>query len=393
MRYPLCSLLIASVAGALGTFAGSAHALSCAAPGLTAPMLNAIDVPTNTLIWCTRLNDNLSLHLRVTDAHGQPVPGTQTLMISAQFRLGVFRPDAELAPQAQYQFQCNDYASAQPISFATGDGPRNESPALPNLSGMTVVANAAGSGWGESLYGVFPNIGQQDTILVLDLEGGPALDPAALTGGLDDADLILPTASATVGRDLCGSNWPGVQLGASTRLRFGAFDLTGAFSGWTDWTTLTLPDRFPGTAKEDEPIPDSAPTTPPVAAPDEALEAPDGNEQTLTGNGAPNHDVVSVDLASDSAATPSRQSRGCQLGTHGGTSWAAGLLAALAIVAARRQRRSMRYCATASGRFPPDPSFSNSRPAASGAPRFVSVSARWRPGPQTKARSGPRNER
>lgn len=337
MRYPLCSLIAVSAAVSLGTIAGAAHALTCEAPGATAPAWESIDVPTNTLIWCTRWVVDASFQLHVTDAQGQVVSGTQTLLTSTQFQTVVFRPDTDLAPGEQYSYQCNEFVT-QPISFTTGAGPRNEPPALPNLERMQLHADPD-SGWGERLLASFPNISARDTIVVLDIEGGPALDAAALSGGLDDVKLMnAPEGTAFVGRAPCVGNWPDAALGAATRVRFGAYDLTGAFSGWTDWKTVTLPDQFEEEAGEKpEPV---TPTPPSGPAPD-GLPGSDGasDEPALTGNEAPSNEVVSVDLASDSVATPAHQSSGCQLGGHGGSSWGVGLLAALACGAALRRRR------------------------------------------------------
>jgi len=341
MRYSLGSLLAAaSIGSMLSSVAGSAGALSCEAPGVMAPAWEATDVPTNTLIWCTRWNDTSAFELRVTDAQGEAVGGTQTLLTSGQYGVAVFRPDAELEPQARYGFQCENYEGAQPASFTTGAGPRNDPPALPSLDGMQVRAQAD-SGWGESLVAWFQNISPQNTIVVLDLEGGPALDTTTLTGSLEDARLInVPEGSAFVGKAPCVGNWPGAQLGASTRLRFGAFDLTGAFSGWTDWKTVTLPDRFEG--ENQEPV---TPTPSPGPAPDDQPGNDGELEHALTGNGSPINEVVSADLASDNAATPSAQSSGCQLSARSGGSWAVGLLAALACVGLRRRRTAARRVA------------------------------------------------
>lgn len=62
-----------------------------------------------------------------------------------------------------------------------------------------------------------------------------------------------------VGTGGCLYSWPGAELGASTRFRLGAFDLTGAFSGWSESIDLTIPDQYeepelqPGTAVSPEP--------------------------------------------------------------------------------------------------------------------------------------------
>lgn len=333
MSHKLGALLACAVAGMLSAVTAPAHALSCGEPGVHAPAYGASEVPTNTLVWCSRSDPNDVSAVRVLDPAGLPVSGTSTLLSARHFRLTVFRPDAELEPHTQYRVDCQP--DAAPRAFTTGAGPRSQAPAAPALGNMTVYA--VDDPWGPSLGVGLREVSPSGTIVLLDLQGAAELDAAGLSGTISDAKLMGAPDVYLVGRGGCTRSWPGAELGAATRFRLAAFDLTGAFSGWTDWQTVTLPEQF--AAPEDE---ETQLETPTASGPaQEQLPGTDG-EQTLGGTGALVTDVVGAERASDGAAPPVKQSSGCQLGARTGTSWAAGLLAALACSGALRKRRNAR---------------------------------------------------
>jgi hypothetical protein len=66
--------------------------------------------------------------------------------------------------------------------------------------------------------------------------------------------------SIYVGSSICENNWPEATLGASTTVALGAFDVTGAFSGWSDTVAVTIPSTLDdassgGRVAESEPAP------------------------------------------------------------------------------------------------------------------------------------------
>lgn len=274
---------LACVIASLIAVARPAHAVvDCAELGVSAPWNGATDLPTNTLVWCTPQAAGDSSRVQLTDARGVPVSGTQTQITASEYELLVFRPEAELAPNAQYRFRCSGAADdPSPLalsSFTTGAGPRHVVPALPDTASSTSVT-ADVEGLGPDYEVTIMSASPAGTILVLDLDGTAALDASQPSGSITESAYTpyLQTTVIGIGRGPCTRTWPEAGPGASTLVRVGAFDVTGAFSGWTESTRVTIPDDT--------------------------------------------------------------QSSGCQFGASAGSWKSAGLLAALACMLARRERR------------------------------------------------------
>jgi hypothetical protein len=331
------SLVACGAAALIQTVSPAASALSCQERGVRAPALDATAVPTNTRIWCPTYYDVAQTDVELVDPQGQQVSGTQTLLSFGGNLMAVFRPDAELAPQTQYQVICPQFRDWT-HSFTTGSGPSQAPPELPSLQQISVRA-IPDDGWGAGLFARFSAVSPANTIVVLDLNGGAQLDASAPSGRLTDAQLMQSADSVlSVGKAPCLSNWPQAALGASAQIRLGAFDLTGAFSGWTESITATLPEKFEGEPSLAQPESDPLaplPTTP--VAPD---PAPSATTDSPLAAVPPVTDVVATDLASDGATTPSSSGRSssCQLGASAGGGSLAGLLVALACMVTRRRR-------------------------------------------------------
>lgn len=336
MSYEPWSLLACAAAALTLTLSPAASALSCEEQGVRAPAPDATDIPTNTRIWCPTYDDVAMSEVQLVDPLGQQVTGTQTLLSFPGYLMAVFRPDSELAAHTQYQVTCPHFSDWS-HSFTTGSGPRQAPPALPSLASATVRASAD-DGWGASVYALFTGVSPAGTVLVLDLDGRAQLDPSGPSGSLADIELVRDASGwMSVGSGPCLWNWPGATLGASAQIRLGAFDVTGAFSGWSESLTVTLPSAFeeepaPSNPEPDVPLPVLPPQAPEEVLPSAPVVTPQGELTT------PVNDVVRADLASDGGAVPSAQSSGCQLGASSSTWPAAGLLAALACVATRRRR-------------------------------------------------------
>jgi len=235
---PKPAFLAACVLTALiATQASPASALSCAVPELLVPRPDAVDVPTNTLLWCSSRSGEESAVIHLVDAGGADVRGTQTLLSVPDFELLVFRPDFELTADSVYHVECPG------VSFTTGAGVRSTPPAVPKVSNVEFLTEREQT-WGSSYFAHFQQVSEPDSIVVLDLAGRAALQPSEPSGLAADARLVPPNADFWVGHGPCGGNWREAGLGASTTVALGAFDLTGAFSGWTETVPVTLPNHF-----------------------------------------------------------------------------------------------------------------------------------------------------
>jgi hypothetical protein len=344
---------VACVIAALTTVAGRAHALSCAEPGVSVPYADAVQVPTNTLVWCTKRADSPLSTIRLRDAEGADVSGTQTQMTMQGYDILVYHPDAELAANSQYTVDCPRRYDEQPSTrFTTGSGPRVTPPAVPDVSSVEGSVHPD-SGWGASHYVLFRQASEADTIVVVDVAAGSSsLNPDAPSGAVSDALYSFQASDIYVGNGPCRGSWPGATLGASTRVALGAFDLTGAFSGWSDEVTVTLPSEYPVSEEvEAAPVGDGEPQPDengPAGGDEVGDPEPDddgSSESTGVSETPPpdaRGDFVATDAAGDVPVRPSPMGRsGCALGARQSSlGVGAGLLLALAGLVARRRRSS-----------------------------------------------------
>jgi MYXO-CTERM domain-containing protein len=216
-----------------------AHALSCALAGVTAPFLRTADVPTNTRIWCTEERQWPIGSIVLRDAQGSVVSGTQTALFLPDVTVVVFRPDVELDPVSRYTYHC-PLLDVSEYTFTTGEGPRVGAPPVPNSSPWAAQAFRRDD-LGDNYLVSFDNAEEPDSIVVFDIGGAASMDAEGPSGVLSDVTDALYSAGVFVGRGSCAYNWPEATLGASTTVALGAFDVTGAFSGWSDTVTVTLP--------------------------------------------------------------------------------------------------------------------------------------------------------
>jgi hypothetical protein len=327
---PLTCLL-----GALVTTATTpVHALSCAPPDLVAPSPDSVHVPTNTLVWCSRDPARPSAPILLRDSLGEIVSGTQTQMALPTLELLVYRPDVDLAPNSQYTVECPIRWEGQPLThvFTTGPGSRLTPPAVPSIANV-IVAAQKDTGWGPAYHARFLQAVEPRTIVVIDLGRSATLNPDTPSGFVSDADLSYGNDEVYVGRGPCGGNWDGANLGASTTVAIGAFDLTGAFSGWSDTVTVTIPSEFSKADLEGE-----TSSEPPDVDPD-GVDDGDGDEDLGVGDDADEYAVITPTATDDSFASSTTDRSGCDLGTRGASAWgAASLLMALAGLGARRRR-------------------------------------------------------
>jgi hypothetical protein len=203
-------------------------------PSVALPEYGAEDVPTNARLWFDgqiSYGDQQS-ELVLIGPDGMEVETTEARieMLEPQ-ELVVLTPVEPLLPEARYQFwecdgpECTTLVSELTTGAAADDSP----PALP-----IEVDREQGRGW-ANLWIDF------EGVLVVSL-GDVALDPATLTGSAHFAwgDATVPLSFGDVDR-YCFDGWPEATSDEQTvPLRYGAFDLAGNFSGWSEPEPLSL---------------------------------------------------------------------------------------------------------------------------------------------------------
>ena len=234
------ALLASCVAIAASGSVRSALALSCARDEeLRAPPDGATNVPLNTLIWGGPATS--ALVLRGPD--GREVEGERRLLPAAGLGdlgtgLPVMFPVEPLLPNTTYTVE-EKGGSRQ---FTTGDAIDTEPPPPAQL-----IASASGPGRLDLEFAV-------EDILAGELNPASAefasvedvLLPPSFGDGYHALDADKPvfrwlTPASTL-RFRVGSpcgNWP--TAGYTMSMRFGAFDLAGNFSGWTDVPGMEVP--------------------------------------------------------------------------------------------------------------------------------------------------------
>lgn len=199
------------------------------------PAMGTQGVPTNTRLWVSEIASNgRELRLRVVDDVEELLYSTSVIR-TAEGSLEVFRPYSPLAPNTRYELVgCYDDDCEVITRFTTGDGPDLDPPPLPVETSRDGGADRRGrTSCGESAWARVEFTAEGLVVMQLD-EG--TLDPELLFGETSIATL---EDAVTVGRGACYVGWPDWNHDAAT-LRYGAFDLAGNFSGWTEPDTLTL---------------------------------------------------------------------------------------------------------------------------------------------------------
>jgi hypothetical protein len=321
---------VALVVTGVHAAAGTARATTCANNVFQAPAPDAVDVPTNTLLWAYGRFGGAS-RARLIGPAGE-VPTTERFVpVAIALGLGtnfpVVVPEAELEANTEYEIEFDytdvfDVVTTERVSFTTGSGPSTSTPPPPEL---TRSEPGAGQGFlGTSRY------------LHLELAHSGILiaDSGGALGDIDSAeDLWLPEgagfesialrSTTPVVRWVTTSNELWVGLGeclvwsetAAEResARFGVLDLAGNFSGWTEPSELELPSATEAASLI---AAEEAAATPPVIPP-----------------GAAN-DIQTVELRD--------RSTGCTLGSVGSSGhqrvWSLTALGAALAVAVRRRR-------------------------------------------------------
>ncbi len=255
------------IALAFGLAASEARATSCMRPRseVVSPADGSIDVPTNALIllgdahteeaWSSRLalraqartaspeeaarlNAQADVlpdgpqQVRLLDASGLTVPLRPRGRIATHEDIGAvgFWESAEpLVPDAHYEL----WAGLARLSrFRVGTKAKTQPPKVQvrPLGGFAEKHHLIRRVPGRSAVGFDFDVTHDGAVVLVDL-GAARLDPATLTGEV--ADLAIERR-VFVGRHVCRENWSGVDTGSKAQVRFGALDVAGNFSGWTE---------------------------------------------------------------------------------------------------------------------------------------------------------------
>lgn len=236
---------IAAVALALLATPTVARACSCSIGfEVLWPEQDATGVPLNTRIWVAQFDEfevpPLGEPLLRVFGGTTALDLTTSTIDTSNGPLTVLTPLAPLAPSTQYELidcayvECVDGTGGTPVtSFITGTAADTDPPPRP------VETDRSGDAGGSRR----DSCGKYKTATVrLDAEGlivmnigDVTFDPATLSGR---TSVVTFDPEITVGRGACSTGW-GTSVD-SAPVRYGAFDLAGNFSGWTEPDTLTI---------------------------------------------------------------------------------------------------------------------------------------------------------
>lgn len=236
---------IAAVALALLAVPSVAHACSCGFGfGVLWPEQDATGVPLNTRIWIADLNEigvsQLGEPLLRVFGETTALDFTTSTIDTSKGPLTVLTPLAALAASTQYELvdcayvECVDGSGGSLVTrFTTGTAADTDPPPRP------VETDRSGDAGGSrrDSCGKFKTATVQldaEGLIVMDI-GDPTFDPATLSGR---TSVVTFDPEITVGRGACSTGWPTSE--DSAPVRYGAFDLAGNFSGWTEPDTLTI---------------------------------------------------------------------------------------------------------------------------------------------------------
>jgi hypothetical protein len=228
-----------------------ALACSCAERIVTAPADGDVDVPPNTKLWHAEPFRGRELRFTLTGPEGE-VP-LQTLELrSSGYGIGhLSTPERDLTSGASYRFAvCPGTEACTDLSRFTVGVRRAEKPPIPLEQGKRSdyyrPAEPRSSCGPAPERFVTLNFDWEGLLLLIDVAGAnkfPA-DPRAVLAYAVTAEEIKSGGGVRVGSGACRSNWPYLEgdLADAAPVRFGAVNLAGEFSGWTDPVTIELPD-------------------------------------------------------------------------------------------------------------------------------------------------------
>lgn len=243
-----------------------AEACACSFEGIEAwPEESATDVPRNARIW---LGAAYRFGLAEVDLEPAELfelvgPGGEVAIAVTEIDtrtygggtgldgLWVLSPAEPMTPGLHQVLTGPERIVA--LEFTVGAELDDEAPAVPEVVDEDYSVSREFGSCEESRM-VRLELAEPAELVVIEQEGGDVLDTEALAGGLADA-APAPGDEPWVnfGRAPCVNNWLDADLGADTRIRLGAYDVAGNFSGWGPWIDVNIPIGCRCSATSDDP--------------------------------------------------------------------------------------------------------------------------------------------
>lgn len=231
------------VAGALPR---QAWACSCAFDDtqMLAPADGETDVPTNARVWIGAglywgERGDSEYRLQLLDEDGTPVDVVITELAGYIDMIAVLTPAAPLSPGMVYEIEVDGEETLG--TFEVGSDSDSDAPAVPAELDRESSSSARHPNMMSSCGPTdVVSLTLEDTglVYVANIEGVDGMDTDGLTG---EASELSPSPELYIGSAGCTWSWPDAEPHASTTVRWGAFDIAGNFSGWSDPATVSIP--------------------------------------------------------------------------------------------------------------------------------------------------------
>jgi len=260
--HPLLNALLSFhlAAAAALLLPGPAQACSCVSNGtdFLAPADGSTDVPTNTRIWVggfqfggdslTTEELNLSPPFILARDDGAQVELIASIIKGNNELIAVFTPAAELVAGGVYSLGEEIYSLDNPVptlvvlaTFTVGAEADLEAPELPSELARSSSASPRVAGQVSSCGPtdvVDLSIEATGQVLLAQVGEGRDFDTEALDGEVSELSL---DGELDLGVGGCRWSWPEAKPGATADAQWGALDLAGNFSGWTEPTEIVIP--------------------------------------------------------------------------------------------------------------------------------------------------------
>ena len=211
-------------------------------PEVVLPSPEATGIALDARVWVTEPVEGRpldTLRLVRTDDDTEIAVELQTLQTEQHTVIGSFRPLDGLEPMTSYALLAQDGEVV--TSFVTGDVTHDAPPAVPEVVSFEAHSEVSHE-WGyEEWFLVDFDLQHDGVLVVMDRE------KTATMGGQPSGKITDLSASTSLmlGRGGCVRNYDGADENVETSVRFGAFDLAGNFSGWSEPMSVTF-DALPG---------------------------------------------------------------------------------------------------------------------------------------------------
>lgn len=191
------------------------------------PQNGASKVPINARVWVGSSISLGSPQLRVVGEE-RGIAVSTSIIGANRGVIAVFTPHQPLAPNTTYEVvDCSDGECVIRTRFTTGAAMDHDPPPLP------VEVGRDGGACGTAHWASVDV--ESEGLVIMQIEERP-FDPAAISGIVAFAGF---PGEIVVGVGECLSGWQ-LKSRESAEVRYGAFDVAGNFSGWTEPDSLHL---------------------------------------------------------------------------------------------------------------------------------------------------------